>query len=1131
MTNYHPSSTIGPHFNPNGHVEPFAGSHDHSLPQYSYPYQNPSVLYSQGQTNGTPIAPQTRSNTHSFRSNAQGVLTPSSVGNEVNGAPHAPYGGQIQYNAFPPPQYPPMPFAHGVSSYGVQLFNQPTTGSNFPSNPSHLFPNPHPAAEIQSAESEDPDTVPPALSELEDGELDDEEVAKAAGQSRASTMTPSRGSQHKRHENLNSADGEPSHHAANARNKPLPGLNQGRFLPRHYYCVRNYILNFSALESLAIPHISQRPGHPMSNGFNDNSGDSQFSRTTVSTSGQYPHPKHSIEQDHEEVNQHLVDTKMEEAKQALRDLHSQGFGFNQIVNAGLNPGVLRRLYNKIEVSVNASSDLPQRRTIKHGVVEMPPKSATGSIHERRLEVSQKVSDGDVFGNGTMPHQISEEAKINGQPTLAAAKNERKSNETQASSAKSSQPPNINPLGKIPGIKASGTKIVDRKEYIARMLAAKAGKPPVSASTPVPSQTSAITDTGTHAEARLSAIPTPIVPAAMLQAPCDFTDSSLGTPKEDLDAETKRKAQTDLARQKMEALKLRENFQQQARPAISKNQQSQTKGVPSVSAERSAPISQFLPNRQSSYFSPASQKPPFNIPGLFMTSDALESANPSKPSASDNSIVTLQAVGDTTFGSSQEVLRPHAVTSAEFLTVSKTPSLPETSLDLNSTLPATISTTSSSNRKRQRASDFIDSHSIKVKRPLGQQEDTSVIIDISDDDISNDTSGDESLETADRRDSLPRGPQVIAPGNGKKNPPKSLPPLTDLPQRKKSVIMTPPAAQASGQSSDLNGLKSKEMEIEVMNRKIAELEQRIATKAKQNTSRSHSPGTSSRVTTSPPSGGSSIQINNPPNLPLSLSDSQNGEIASIEKRESSTALAETNEAAVAEQLNVVQQLEQVERAKAEAERSLAAQTTLASAADQPLTREEGLQTQKADEQLNLVEREQRSKDEEQELAQVGEESRLEESQGQQVRGEETKKYRQEEAEQYPQERQRVLEPAAPQEYSQGQERKRSLDDQRQARKSEIESGLPLLDAEVEKTRIRLESLREEMASLEMQLQKGIEGRQGLIEELHMLSRSREALPGPMDLESCDVREVPKQSTSTTELTGKCPYKPKPSMCSK
>ena len=232
MSNYHPPSTFGTHFNPNSPVESFASSHDHSLPQHNYPYQNPSFLYSQGQTNGTPIASQTHSNTRSFRSNTQGDVTPSS-GNEVNGAPYAPYGGQVQYNVFPTPEDPPMPFAHGVPSYGVRLFNQSTSGSNPPSNPSHFFSDPHPAAAIQGADIEAPDTVPPALSELEDGELDDEEVGKATSQSRASTMTPLRVPQHKRHENLNSADRDSSHHAANAQNKPLPGLNQGRFLARH----------------------------------------------------------------------------------------------------------------------------------------------------------------------------------------------------------------------------------------------------------------------------------------------------------------------------------------------------------------------------------------------------------------------------------------------------------------------------------------------------------------------------------------------------------------------------------------------------------------------------------------------------------------------------------------------------------------------------------------------------------------------------------------------------------------------------------------------------------------------------------------------------------------------------------
>ena len=872
----------------------------------------------------------------------------------------------------------------------------------------------------------------------------------------------------------------------------------------------------------------------MLNGIIDNSNDPQSSPTAASTSAQHQQSRKDKEQEPREANQPLVDEKTEEAKQALRDLHSQGFGFQQIVNAGLNPDVLRRLYNKIEVPVTASSDLLQRRTVKPAVVDMPTESATGGTHDRRPEVSQKVSDGDVLGNDILPDLIREEVKINDQPTLAP-KNERKPAEVQASLAKSSKSSTVNSLGRASGIKASGTKIVDRKEYIARMLAAKAGKPAVSASTPGSSQTLGITNSGVYALARPSATAAPNVPATVLQKPKNVTDTASGAQKEDSDVEAKRRAQTDLARQKIEALKLRESVQQNGRLAASSDLSSNdhqvlAKGVPSVPAERSAPISRPLPNRQSSYFSPASQKPPFSIPGLFMTSDALRPANPSKLLTSEDFAVSTEGVGDATFGSSQEGRRPYATVSAEFSAVDNTPSLPKTSLELNSVLPATISTTTSSNRKRQRASDFIGSPSTKVKRPLGQHEDTSVIIDISDDDVSNDTSGGESLGAAGRRESVPRGPQVTAPSSGKKNFPKSLPLQTDLPQRRKTVMITPPPAQASGQSSDLNGLKSKEMEIEAMNRKIAELEQRIATKAKHTTSGSHSPRTSSRVTISPPLGESSNQISKTTNFPLDLSASHNGEIASIEKGESFPALAETSESAAAEQLNAVQQLKQVEEAKAEAERFLASKTTLASVADQSLTREEDLQIQQAGAQFNLREGKHRSKDEGRELLQVEEEQRLEEIQSRQARGEEIKKFSQENADRYLPE-QRVLDQGAGHEYLQEHERRRSLDDQRKARKSEIESGLPLLDAEVEKTRTRLESLRHEMASLEMQLQKGIEGRQGLIEELHMLSRSKETLPGPMDLYSSDVHEVPKQSTSTTESSGTCSYKTKSLICSK
>lgn len=895
---------------------------------------------------------------------------------------------------------------------------------------------------------------------------------------------------------------------------------------------------FFAPGSLPTPYTqgfsaTETQQYSMRNGFIVSSDEPIFSRTAETTSTQHQLSANTAARGLKEASLQLADQKMEEAKQALRDLCSQGFDFNRIVNEGLNPVVLQKLYTGIGQPFTATSKLlrPKNKETRVIAAEAPTESAPGAAtagnHDQQPTSPRRDLNGDVSGKETLPNLVTDDGKINSQSIIAAAKNEEKSVPSQASLVKSSKSSNLNPLGKASGIKAGETRKLDRKEYIARMLAAKAGKPAASAATPVSSKTSTVTDSGASAQVRSPDATPATITATAQQAPSETVDAVPGTQKEDSGVEVIRKAQTDLARQKIEALKFRESVQQQARPVISSDatrngQQPPPKNVPNIPAENSIPTLRRLPSRQSSYFSPSSQKPPFSIPGLFMTSDAPEPVNPPQPIANEVTAISPQRVAHATLDLSQQGLRPQVAVSTQSPPVDTISRLPETSdQNLASPATATFAATISSNRKRQKASDFIDSPSTRVKRPLGQQEDTSVIIDISDDDVSNTTSGDESLDTntAGRRASLSRKSQVITPGNGKEKPVKSLPQLTDFPQRKKPVVMTPPAAQASGQSGDLKGLKSKEMEIGVLNRKIAELEQRIAIKAKQTKSRTHSPGNSSRVTISPLPDEASYQIHRAANLPSSVSESRNGDVAPVENRETFVALAEANRSAAGEQLDAEQQLKEVELAKAEAERSLAAQTSQASTADRSLTGEEKTQTPQAEEQSHLREGVQRFKDEQQKRVQDDEQRRLEASQSQQAHEEDTKTIRQLEVDRHLQEQEQRRAQEARQERLQEQERERSLDDQRQARKSEIESGLPLLDAEVERTRKRLESLRQEMAGLEEELQRGIEGRQGLVEELNNLSRSREALPGPMDLDSCDEGDVPKRSTSIQELPGK------------
>lgn len=875
---------------------------------------------------------------------------------------------------------------------------------------------------------------------------------------------------------------------------------------------------------------SQSQPYSLQNSFIDHPDHPPISQTEENTSAQHQLSTNTATFGSKEADLPLVDQKMEEAKEALRDLHLQGFDFNRIVNAGLNPDVLRKLYTKIGVTVTAASSTLQQEVVKPQVVpkDIPTESASGAatagIDDQPSKSLERDSTGDGLSKDRNSTPNTEEGNINGRSTVAVAKNEEKSVQSQASLARSSKLSSVNSLGKASGIKNSETKILDRKEYIARMLAAKAGKSTGSAATPMALKTSTFPDSGASAQVRPSDSAASITPADVPHKSNESNNTAPEIQKEDLDVEAKRKAQTDLARQKIEALKFRESIQQQAQSgtsndAIRHSQQPSAKEAPNIPLESSVPTSRPLPSRQTSYFSPASQKPPFSIPGLFMTSNPPESVDPPQPVANEAFAASPRRVGYTTFDSSQQGLRPHTPESAQSPPVDKTSRLPEVPIGLNPALTTAISTTISSNRKRQKASDFIDSPSTRVKRPLGQQEDTSVIIDISDDDISNNTSEDESVVTkpVGSRDLSSRS-QVVAPGNGQERAVKSLPPLTDFPPRKPAV-MTPPVAQASGQSGDLKGLKSKEMEIEFMNRKIAELEQRIAIKAKQTTSRTHSPRTSSRVASSPPEGESLRQIDGLSNVPSRVSDSPNGDGSRVENKQSSVGLADGNDFATVEQLNAEQQLEEVEIAKAEAERSLAAEISRASAADPSLMRQDRLQTPQAEEQSDLRGGEQRLTDEEQKRAQSEEPRRLEEEQSQQLRKEETKEFRQQEVERHLRDQEQRRAKQVREEHLQEHKRKRSLDDQRQARKSEIELGLPLLDAEVERTRKRLESLRQEMTDLETELQKGIEGRQDLIEELNGLSRSTEALSGPMDLDSCDTGDIPKQP-SISDIAGKC-----------
>ena len=220
MSSYPPPPIVGTTFNPNGPMESSFGSYDRGLPQYPNPYPNASSLHGQGQANGTrPTIPHSNANTHSFRSNAQGARTPSS-GNEASGSPYVLCDGQIQHSAFQ------SHFAHGAPPHEARPISQPPPNPT-PSSSGNVHSNLDITAEVLSTNAEGSDTVPPALSELEDGELDDGEIGKTTGRSRTNTTTSSGISQNKHHENESIAHRNSDPYVPSAPSEPLPGLIQG----------------------------------------------------------------------------------------------------------------------------------------------------------------------------------------------------------------------------------------------------------------------------------------------------------------------------------------------------------------------------------------------------------------------------------------------------------------------------------------------------------------------------------------------------------------------------------------------------------------------------------------------------------------------------------------------------------------------------------------------------------------------------------------------------------------------------------------------------------------------------------------------------------------------------------------
>jgi len=1106
MSNY-PSLQYGTSYNPSGYMPPSAGTYNAGSSQYPYQSQT-QAPYLHGQVPSNGVLPAPHTNAYSFNVNGQGVTPPS------NGViqPFSGYGTQPYTHALPQPLVPPIPIPSGTSQF-PQTPNQASTTSTVlsthayqPSEPSRS----RPPVKSQNTDAENPKDVNLAASDLEDGEVDDEESDKPSTLSEANEMGVEffRASVQGQSE----ANGYTGGNSSNGNTNLMHGVSSGQIQGDYFHSYphlanlvsynRELILPVSLSESDNQLRTSSHPQQPPKpNGIADVSNRSTSSR---SVGGPFSTnlPTNDAAEVNAFVNTETMAKKKEDARQAVLDLHSHGHDFNEIVGRGMDPTFLSMLYAEVGITIDSSPSSQLQRELEvnaRGALVLDATIVDNKAQPKGAQFDAMTQDKDANNLTKTPLVVLSEKEKDSVTSPPKTIEPKKASITTSSA-------------KAPGAKAVEAKPMDRKEYIARMLAAKAGKPVASTISSMPLKPSAVAASEPVSQpptsnAAVVPITSTATPAALAIDQPAQDESSIGisqSHKDNQNIDAKRKAQTDLARQKMEALKA---TRETAKAISSSEPGNQICAISSANAMGPPIVAPMMipqpptPSRQGSYSSLVSQKAPFNIPGLFMTSTPLDPVKPLESGLNQSSTASAQG--------QQEHSLPAAALHQAPSCSEAAPIREPVAGTGNGAVPIGTAGPALTHRKRQKAADFLDPPSTRVKRPLGQQEHSSVIIDISDEDMA-DPSDDDSMDVdlADTWMNTSKNFQTNDFGSSKQKSIGDLPPLSDFPSRKKVPPMTPPFVPTPSQAKDPKGLKTKEMEIEVMNRKIAELEQRIS--AKKTTSRAVTPGSFGNTTVSPAAKDSSRDAE-------AVSGTSEAPEAAMgygndgHTRQSSPPVADTAETAEAKQ-----KLHEVEQAKASVERSLAAD--LARASDEQRKLEEGTteivqnQAQSTPQrELQLV-----SESEDARLQQV-EQQHVESEQRGKAQDKEISRLNEKTLQSREQEKTQLQE--AKQTRLQKKEQSKLLEEQRQMRRHALESGLPVLDATVARTKQRLESMKKEVADLEMEVQKGIEGRKALVEELESLSQAAEAPPAPRGQHHPDILNHAEQPFGKAASPGK------------
>ncbi|KAL3452181.1 hypothetical protein BJX65DRAFT_267680 [Aspergillus insuetus] len=708
---------------------PYWGPLNYTQQWGTYPPSSGAVPHNMHHNSNTASASQVPQNLESFYANANlpGYGVPG-----VNGSlpPPFPFPG-----AFPPAPGPPHFPALPNMSY--PLMPLPPAPTNIPPA------GPSPTELIHSAQSNPADSHPMATSsteqelDREEGELTDVEPPRPGKQQHISGST-------KRHNLGDSAGGRRSHDVRNARNynklseqaqsKTSKGFGAKNTSKPAFAGRRHGESSSSDIEegeaSPESPHSSRDSGSPYNPPMPRDPGPPFASKSLRESSRPLSPtvdtmdiclPNSTGTQASPGSGKSQVPLRVQ-AQGALLSLAPHNIRYNELISEGIDPVILRRLYEDIGIKV------PTTPSMDFGSVT--------SSHEKDISLTGPAVE------DRQAKQLFEQL-------------EPQTNGVQVSATPADPTP-----AQIQPVQPNTAKPMERKEVIARMLAAKkaAKNSPTSA---LSQGDPASTPPSLPTTAEASTISTPL--------------QELSSKDRESRVKEKNKAQTELARQRIEQLKKQGLMRSQQKPQLDSQGLEKEQG--------DSPEEPSQPTNPTIVKHPLPERPPVpdaassdRIPGLFMTEQAPELINGT----------------DTT-------------------------PIQDASLD-------SVPQSRASQRKRPRASDFDEPNPLPKRTYSNGATYTPperLVIDISDDEFYGD---DEDVVM--HSETLP-GDSIkitIAPTADNLYPP----PTDNLPHRpatSQSHSFSTSSTPLSSRNNEQEDLRKKNLEIQAMHRRIAELEKR------------------------------------------------------------------------------------------------------------------------------------------------------------------------------------------------------------------------------------------------------------------------------------------------------------------